>query len=81
MQRFCDSLRVRNVLVIVLRLNKLAKRIVTLHTRLLRPSTNVCPCLQCILRSLGVVDNARDDPVPLSRIFMLNEVHLGQLAT
>jgi hypothetical protein len=81
MQRFCNSLRVTNVLVIVLRLNKLAKHIVSLHTRLLRPSTNVCPFLQCILRSLGVVDNAREDPVPLPRIFMLNEVHLRQLAT
>ena len=47
----------------VLRLNKLAESIVSLHTRLLRPSTNLRPFLQCILPSSRVVDNAREDHV------------------
>jgi len=65
MQHFCNSWRVRNLLVMVLRLNKLAENIVGLHTRLLRPGTNFCPFLQCILHSSHVVDNAREDPFPL----------------
>jgi len=81
MQRFCNSWRVRNLLVMVLRLNKLAESIVSLHTRLLGPSTNFRPFLQCILHSSRVVDNAREDPFPLRRIFMPKEVHLRQLAT
>jgi hypothetical protein len=67
--------------VIVLRLNKLAESIVSLHMRLLRPSTNIQPFLQCILHSSRVVDNAREDPFPLPRIFMLKAVHLRQMAT
>ena len=62
MQGFCNSWRVRNLLVIVLRLNKLAESIMTLHTRLLRPGTNFRPFLQCILHSLCVIDNATEDP-------------------
>ena len=81
MQRFFNSYRVRNLLVMVLRLNKLAESIVSLHTRLLRPSTNVRPFLQCILHSSRVVDNARKDPFLLPRIFKLVEVHLRQLAS
>jgi len=81
MQRFGNSWRVRNLLVIVLRINKLAESIVSLHTRLLRPSTNSRPFLQCILHSSRVVDNARDDPILLPQIFMPKEVHLRQLST
>jgi hypothetical protein len=64
-----------------LRLNKLAESIVSLQTRLLRPSTNFRPFLQCILHSSHVVDNAQEDPFPFLRIFMLKDVHLRQLAT
>jgi len=53
----------------------------SLHTRLLRPSTNFRPFLQCILRSSRVVDNAREDPFLFPQIFMLQEVHLRKLAT
>jgi hypothetical protein len=81
MQHFCNSWRVWNLLVIVLRLNTLAESIVSLHTRLLRPSINFRPFLQCILHSSRVVDNAREDPFPLPRIFMPKEFHLRQLAT
>jgi len=81
MQHFCNSWRVRNLLVMVLRLNKLAESIVSLHTRLLRPSTNFRPFQQCMLRYSRVVDNAREDPFPLPQIFMPKEVHLRQLAT
>jgi len=81
MQCFCNSWRVRNLHVMVLRLNKLAEGIVSLHTRLLRPSANFRPFLQCILHPSHVVDNAREDPFPLPRIFMTKEVHLRQLAT
>jgi len=81
MQHFCNSWRVRILLVIVLRLNRWAESIVSLHTRLLRPSTHFCHFLQCILHSSHVVDNAREDPFPLPRIFMTEEVHLRQLAT
>jgi len=63
MQHFCNSWRVRKHLLMVLRLTKLAEGIVSLHTRLLRPSTNLRPFLQCILRSFRVVDNAREDHV------------------
>jgi hypothetical protein len=78
---FGNSWGVRNLHVIVLRLNELAKSIMSLHTRLLRPSTNICTILQCILHSLRVIDNAREDPSPGHRIFMPKEVHLRQLAT
>jgi len=40
MHRFCNSWPVRILLVMVLRLNKLAESIVSLHTRLLRPSVS-----------------------------------------
>jgi hypothetical protein len=81
MQRFCNFWHVYNFLVMELRLNKLAERIVRLHTRLLRPSTNFRRFLQRILHSLRVVDNAREDPFRLPRIFMPKEIHLLQLAT
>ena len=84
MQRFYNSWHVRNVIVMVLRLNeslKIAESIVSLHTRLLGPSTNFHPVLQCILHSSCVVNNAREDPFPLPQIFMPKEVHLRQLAT
>jgi len=55
MQRFCNSWCVRNLLVIELRLNKLAESILSLHTRLLRPSTNFCLFLLCILHSSHVL--------------------------
>ena len=70
MQRFSNSWHVRNLLLMVLRLNKLAESIVSLHTRLLRPSTNFRPFLQCILYSSHVIDNAREDPFLLPRIIM-----------
>ena len=79
MQHFGNSWRVRNLLVMVLRLNQLAESIVSFHTSLLRPSTNFRPFLQCILHFSRVVNNAREDPFPLPQIFMLNEVHLRQL--
>ena len=60
---------------------KLAESIVSLPTWQLRPSTNFRPFLQCILHSLRVIKNAREDPFPLPRIFMAKEVHLGLLAT
>jgi hypothetical protein len=53
-----------------------AESIVSLHTRLLRPSTNFRPFLRCILHSSHVVHNAREDPFPLPRIFMPKEVDL-----
>ena len=81
MQRFCNFWCVRNHLVMVLRLNKLAESIVSLHRKLLRPSSNFRPVLQCILRSSCVVDNARKFPFLFPRIFMPKEVHLRQLAT
>jgi len=51
------------------------------HYRQLRPSTNFHPCGQYILHSSHVVDNAREDPFPLPRIFLPKDVLLGQLAT
>ena len=51
--------------MMVLRVNKLAESIVSLHTRLLKPSTNFRAFLQHILHSSRVVDNAREDPFPL----------------
>jgi len=81
MQRFCNSWRITNLLVTVLRLNKSAGSIVSLHPRLLRRSTNFRPFLQCILHSLRIVDNAREDAFPLPPIVMPKEVHLTQLAT
>jgi len=62
MQRFYNSWRVRNLLVRVLRLYKLGGSIVSIHTRLLMPGTNFRLFLQCILHSLHVIDNAREDP-------------------
>jgi hypothetical protein len=81
MQRFRNSWHVRNLLVIVLRINKLAASIVSIHTRLLRPSTKFHPLLQCILHTSHGVDTAREDSFSLPRIFILKEVHLRQLAT
>jgi hypothetical protein len=42
-----------------------AESIVSLYTRLLRPSTNIRPFLWCILHFSCVIDNAREDPFPL----------------
>jgi hypothetical protein len=81
MQRFGNSWRVRNLPVMVLRLNKLTESIMSLHTRPLRPSTNFRTFLLCILHSSHVINNSREDPFPLPRIFMLKEVHLKQLVT
>jgi hypothetical protein len=84
MQCSCNSWHERNVLLMVLRFNeslKLAQSSVSLHSRQLRPSTNIRPILQRILHSSRVVDNATEHPFPLPRIFMLKEVHLTQLAT
>jgi hypothetical protein len=82
MQHFFNSWRVRNLIVMALKLNKslkLAETIVSINTRLLRPNTNYRPVLQCILNSSCVVNNAREDPFPLTRIFLPKEVHLRQL--
>ena len=76
MQRVSNFWHVRNLLVMVLRLNKLAESIVILHARLLRPSTNFHHFLWCILHSSRVDDNAREDPFLLPRIFIPKEVHL-----
>ena len=48
MQHFCNSWQVRNLVVMVLRLNKsfkLAEHMVSLLTRLRRPSANFRPFL------------------------------------
>ena len=76
MQHFCNSWRVRNLHVMALRHHESTERIVSLHTRQLRPATNVGPILQCILHSSRVVGNAREYPCQLPRISMLKEVHL-----
>jgi hypothetical protein len=76
MQGFCTAWRVRNRLVMVLRLNKLAESIVSLHTRQFRPSTNFSRFVQCILHYSHVVNNARDDPFLLPQNFMQQEVHV-----
>jgi len=76
MLRFCYSWRLRNLFGMALRVNKLAESIVSSHTRLVRPSTNFGPFLQCILHSSRVVDNAREDTVLLPPIFIAKEVHL-----
>jgi hypothetical protein len=81
MQRVYNSWHVRNLLVMVLRFNKLAEHSVSLHTTLLRPSMNIRPLLQCILHYSRIVHNAREDPFALPRSFMLKQVHLGKLAT
>jgi hypothetical protein len=81
MKYCCKSWHLRNLVVMELRLNKLAESIVSLHTRLLRLSTNFRPFLLCKLRSFGVVANVREDPFPLLRNLMLKGVHLRQLAT
>ena len=84
MPRFCNSWQLRNLLVMVLRLNeslKLAESIVSLHTKLLRPCTNFHPFLQCVLHSSRVVDNSSEDQFLLPQIFMPNHIHLSQLAT
>jgi len=81
MQHFYNSWHERNLLVIVLKLNKFAECIMSLPRRLLRPSTNFRPFLQCILHSSRILHNAREDPFLLHPIFMLKEVHLRQLAT
>jgi len=84
MQCFANSWCVRNLLVMDLMLSqslKLAESIVSLHTRLLRPSTKFRPILQYILRSANLVYNAREGPFPLPCIIMPKEVHLRQLAT
>ena len=75
-QHFCNSWRARNLLVMMLMVNKLGESIVSLHTRLLRPSTNFGPFLHRILHSSRVVDNAREDPFPLTLIFITKEIPL-----
>jgi len=65
MQRFCNSWRVRNLLGMVLRLNKshkLAESIMSLHHRLPRRSTNFHHFIHWIFHSSHVVNNARDNP-------------------
>jgi len=81
MQRCSNSWRVRNLHVMVLRLNRLAESIMSLHTMLLRPGTNSPSVLQYILHSSHVINNAREDPFPLPQIFMPKEAHLRQLVT
>jgi hypothetical protein len=76
MQRFCNLWHVRHLLVMVLRLNKLAERIVSLYTRLLRPCTNIRPFLKCILDASRGVTNARKDPFPFPRMFMPKDIQL-----
>jgi len=80
MQRCCNSWCIRTLVVMVSRLNKLAESIVSLHTRLIKPSTNFRPFLQCILHSSSDVHNAREDPFPLPPSFMPKDIHLRQLA-
>jgi len=80
MKCFCNSWRVKNLLGMALRFNKplkLAESIVSLHTWLLRPSTNFRPCLQCILCSSRVINNTREDSFPLPWIFLLKKFTSG----
>ena len=81
MQCFCNSGHVSNLLVMVSRLDDLSESIMSIHTRLLRPSINYHSFLCCILHFSCVVDSAREDSFPLARILMPKEVHLRQLAT
>jgi len=81
MQHYSNSWHLRNLLVMVLMLNKLAESMGSLHTTLLRRGTNFNPCLQCLLHSSRAVDNVREDPILLPPIFITKEVHLRQLAT
>jgi hypothetical protein len=66
MQRCRNSWYVRNILVLVLRLNKLAESIMSLHMRPLMRSTNISHFLECILHSSHVVDNAREDHISVT---------------
>jgi hypothetical protein len=82
MQYFGKSWHVRNLLVMVLRLNKslkLAENIVTLQTRRLRIMSYIGPFPKWILHSSPVVNNARDDSFQLPQMFLLKEVHLKWL--
>jgi hypothetical protein len=79
MRCFCNSWCVRNFRVMMLRLNKLAQSIVSLHTRLLMPRSSFRPNEQCIHLSSCVVDNASEDYLPLPPNFLPIEVHLTQL--
>jgi hypothetical protein len=63
MQRFSKVWHVGNICIVVWRLKMLDESIVSLHTRLLRPSANFCFNLQCVHNIYGVVDNAGEDPV------------------
>jgi len=68
----------------VLRLNKflkLAESIVSLHTRLLTPSSNFRPFLHWMIHSSHVDHDASEDPILLPTMIMPKEVHLRQLAT
>jgi hypothetical protein len=67
MQRLCNSCRVMNHLVMVLRFNNLAEGFMSLNTRPFRPDTNFRPILQCILHSLSVINNAREDLFSIDR--------------
>jgi len=61
----CNSWPLRNLLVIVLRLNKLRESIVRLHMMLLRTSNNFRPVLPCIFDFSNVVENRTEDHLPL----------------
>jgi len=64
MQPFCNSWSIRNLLVMLLRLNKsvkLAKSIVSLRTRLFRPCTTFHHFLHSKLPSSHLVDNGWED--------------------
>jgi hypothetical protein len=65
----------------LLRPDQLAESSVSLDMRLLRPSTNIRRFLQCILHFSCVVDDTREDPILLPRIFMRKAINLRQLAT
>jgi hypothetical protein len=66
MQRGRNCWYVRNILVLVLRLNKLAESIVSLHTRPPMRSTNCFNFPECILHCSHVVDNAREDHISVA---------------
>jgi hypothetical protein len=84
MQHFCNSWHVSNLFVMVSRFNrslKLVECMVSLHIKLLRPSTNILRILQLILYSLHVIDCGIEDSCSLPQTFVPKDVHLRQLAT
>lgn len=84
MHRFCNSWRVRHLLLILLRFNrppKLAEFLASSNTRMLRPSTNSGLYLTIVLLFSHVVDNSSTDAFPFPQIFIEKQVYYLPLAT